>query len=310
MTHGKKPGMTRREFLRDTSVAALGGSLLLGAPGTLLAGPGGSPAAGLAKRAMSDVVLIRDPDVLDGEGEPRPAVVLAMLDAAVARLTGKKEAADGWRTLISSDDVVGIKTNVWSPIGTTAAVEQALRTRVLAAGVAASDVAISDRGVRDDPVFRRATALINARPMRTHHWAGVGSLIKNYIMFVPDPFHYHDDACARLGEIWTHPGVAGKTRLNVLVMFTPQFHTVGPHGFSPRHVARYHGLIVGRDPVAVDTIGLQIIQGLRDEHFGEPRPLSPPATHIAVAGARYGLGNADRERINLVKLGYDQRSHC
>jgi hypothetical protein len=233
-----------------------------------------------------------------------------MLDAAVTRLLGAPDAAAAWGSLIRADDVVGIKTNVWNPIGTTTAVEQALRTRVLGVGVPPQDIGISDRGVLDDPVFARATALINARPMRTHHWSGVGSLIKNYVMFVPDPYNYHEDACARLGEIWTLPHVAGKTRLNVLVMFTPQFHTVGPHGFSPRHVSRYHGLLVGVDPVAVDTVGVQIIRGMRREHFGEERPLSPSPGHIAVAGERYGLGNADPARIDLVKLGHDENSYC
>jgi hypothetical protein len=189
-------------------------------------------------------------------------------------------------------------------------VEQALRTRVLEVGVAEDDLGIDDRGVLGNPVFARATALINARPMRTHHWSGVGGLVKNHIMFVPDPYNYHEDACARLGEIWTHPEVAGKTRLNVLVMFTPQFHTVGAHGFSPKHVRKYHGLLVGFDPVAVDTVGVQIIRGMRREHFGEDRPLSPSPGHIAVAGEKYGLGNADPERIDLIKLGYDEDSFC
>jgi hypothetical protein len=64
--------------------------------------------------------------------------------------------------------------------------------------------------------------------------------------------------------------VAGKTRLNVLVMFTPQFHTVGAHGFSPRHVKPHHGLIVGRDPAPVDTIGVKIIQGTTRTATAEP----------------------------------------
>jgi hypothetical protein len=96
----------------------------------------------------------------------------------------------------------------------------------------------------------------------------------------------------------------------VLVMFTPQFHCVGPHGFSPRQVWQYHGLLVGFDPVAVDTIGLKIVQGIRNEYFGEERPLSPPAKHIAVAGTKYHLGNSEPGRINLVKLGYDEKSFC
>ncbi len=301
--------ITRRKFLRDASIATVGGSLLLGA-GRPLAGWAAEPAAEPAQRTRSAVVLVRDLDVLDESGEPRGEVVLRMLDTAVTRLTGEPDATAAWGALIGPDDVVGIKTNAWRPIGTTPQVEQALRRRVLECGVAETDVAVSDRGVRNDPVFQRATALINARPMRSHHWAGVGSLIKNYIMFVPDPSNYHEDVCSRLGEIWTHPAVKGKTRLNVLVMFTPQFHNVGPHGFSPQHVWKYHGLLVGRDPVAVDTVGVKIIQGIRNAHFGEERPLNPSPKHIAVAGTRYGVGIADLERIDLVKIGHDVDSFC
>jgi len=35
--------------------------------------------------------------------------------------------------------------------------------------------------------------------------------------------------------------VKGKTRLNVLVMFTPQFHSFGPHSFNPKYVWKYYG---------------------------------------------------------------------
>ena len=51
------------------------------------------------------------------------------------------------------------------PIPTTEPVESALKQRVLDVGVKPSDVAIDDRGVLGNPVFRRSTALINARPM-------------------------------------------------------------------------------------------------------------------------------------------------
>ena len=305
MSKESKTRINRWEFIRDASAATLGGSLLLGSGRSLLAATEDSPV-----KAKSDVILVRNPDVLDGDGEPKPEVVLEMLDAAVSRLTGEKEATDGWRTLIKPADVVGIKSNVWPRLPTTTAVEQGLKTRVMGVGVVDKDIAITDRGVLSDPVFQRATALINARPMRSPHWSGVGSLIKNYIMFVPDPYNYHEEACSRLGEIWTYPLVKDKTRLNVLVMFTPQFHCVGPHGFSPRHVWQYHGLLVGFDPVAVDTIGLKIIQGIRNEYFGEERPLSPPAKHIAVADTTYHLGNSEPDRINLVKLGYDEQSFC
>lgn len=292
----KRQGMTRREFIRTTSVAAVGSSLILGAPTRVLAEGG----------KKSKVVLVRDAGVLDENVKPKADVILRMLDQGVCELTGQKDPVAGWKTLVKPEDVVGIKSNVWNYIPTTPQVEQALKKRVMDAGVKEAQIGIDDRGVLENPIFQKATALINARPMRTHHWSGVGSLIKNYIMFVPDPFNYHGDSCADLATIWNLPPVKGKTRLNVLVMLTPQFHSLGPHNFNPKYVWSYSGLLLGLDPVAVDAIGLQIIQAKRKDFFAEDRPLSPPAKHILLADTRHHLGTADPQKIELVKLGYAQ----
>jgi len=287
-----KHELTRRQF--NLTMGALGGAFLL---------PSRAWAAG-AGPTKTKVVLVRDAAVLDGKGRPRQEVILRMLDDAVAALTGKK-GVDGWKTFLKPSDVVGIKTNVWQYLPTTKEVEAALGKRVLDVGVKPQDLAIADRGVLEHPVFQRATALINARPMRTHHWSGVGSLLKNYILFSPNPASWHDDACADLAKLWSLPIVKGKTRLNVLVMLTPQFHGVGPHSFHPKYVWAYHGLIVGFDPVACDSVGLRIIEAKRRAFFGEDRPLAPPAKHIALADQRHHLGTADPAKIDLVRIGYE-----
>lgn len=178
MSDKKKKTITRRQFISNTSMAAIGSTLFLGAPASIFSNP--------KQDKKSTVVLIRDKDVLDANGTPNSSVVLEMLDKAVTTLTGKKDPVEGWKTFIKPTDIVGIKTNVWGRLPTTSQVEEALKKRVMDVGVKESDIGISDRGVRLDPVFKKATALINARPMRTHHWSGVGSLIKNFITFVPD----------------------------------------------------------------------------------------------------------------------------
>jgi hypothetical protein len=61
---------------------------------------------------------------------------------------------------------------------------------------------------------------------------------------------------------------------------------------------------VGTDPVAVDTVCLQIIQAKRDAHKGESWPVSPPPKSIAVADTKYHLGTSDPEKIHLVKMGW------
>ena len=292
----KSDGLSRRGFLAAGTGAAA--ARLLGVP------PGGEA----AQLPTSRVVLVRSKDVLDAEGRADPEELHRMLNQAMVALFEEDAAGDAWRRLFSSSDVVGIKTNVWSHLPTPPALEQAIRSEVLAVGVDPENVAVDDRGVRTNPVFQRATAIINTRPMRTHHWAGLGTSLKNLIMFVPKPPEYHGDACATLGAIWRLPGLEGKVRLNVLVMLTPQFHGVGPHSYSARYVWPYGGLIVGSDPVAVDATGARIIQAKRNLFFGEPRPISPPPHHIAIAGERYGLGVSDPKSIDLVRLGWKEES--
>lgn len=303
----KKSVITRRDFIKRSSLAAVGSAVFLTRP-HLLSADLSDTIDLTAEVKKTKVILVRNKDVLDENNRPRYEVVLEMLDTALKELTRKPDAAAAWQTIIRPDDIVGIKTNVWTYIPTTPQVENALKKRIMDAGIKEANIGIDDRGVLRNPIFQKSTALINARPMRAHHWSGVGTLIKNYIMFVPDPENYHDDSCARLATIWDLPLVKGKTRLNVLVMLTPQFHGVGPHSFNPRYVWSYYGLLVGFDPVAVDATGLRIIQAKRTDFFGEDKPLSPPAKHIFAAETRYHLGTADPNKIELVKTGYDRDS--
>ncbi len=292
----KKKTISRREFIRDGAAAMAVGTLALAFPGK----PGAQPVP------KTRVVLVRDPDVLDENGAVKADVIRRMLDEAVQSLLGEKDAAAAWKKIIRPDDIVGIKTNVWKNLATPPQLEEAIRERVLASGVKAENISVRDRGLLADPVFMKATALVNVRPMRTHDWSGLGTCLKNYIMFVPDPPRFHPDSCADLAALWQLPEVKGKTRLNVLVMLTPLFHSVGPHGFNPAYVWKYNGLLAGLDPVAVDATGARIIQAKRREFFGADRPINPPPKHIELADTRHHLGTADPAKIELVKLGWKQ----
>jgi hypothetical protein len=288
--------ITRRDFLRTGACLSLGSLAGLSLPG------GGSADTGKKSR----VVLIRDKDVLDDRERIRPGILEKMLDRAVATLLDSPSPSAAWKRLVIPRDNVGIKTNVWAYLPTPGQLNSLIRKRLVDSGVAEENISADDRGVLRNPVFRRATALVNVRPMRTHHWSGLGTLLKNYIMFVPEPSRYHDNACERLGAIWRLPHLQGKTRLNILVMLTPLFHGMGPHHFSSRHTWSYRGLIVSLDPVAADAVGARIIQKKRNSYFGEERPISPPPRHIVAADARFGLGNSRPERIELIRLGWSE----
>jgi hypothetical protein len=287
--------ISRRDFFAVGTAAAASG---------LVARP--SDAGDRGGKPTSRVVLIRDRAVLDQEGQPESEALHRMLNRGLVELTGTEDSASAWKKLFSPEDVVGIKSNVWSRLPTPPALEEAMRAELQRVGVAPGNIAVDDRAVKSNPVFRRATAFINTRPMRTHNWAGLGTCLKNVITFTERYPDYHADACAPLGSIWLRPELKGKVRLNALVMLTPQFHSTGPHSFSKEFVWPYRGLILGFDPVAVDATGARVIEAKRKLYFGDDRPISPPPHHIQVAETQYGVGVADQERIEVVRLGWTE----
>jgi hypothetical protein len=293
----KRSKLSRRDFLSVGTGAAAAG--LLG---------GRATAADGEQAVTSRVVLIRSREILDDDGRPDPRLLHRMLNDGVASLLGEDDPAMAWRRLISPEDVVGIKSNVWKYLPTPPALEKAIQTEVEKVGVSPENIAIDDRGIRTNPVFQRATALINTRPLRTHNWSGLGTCLKNPIMFVRRPQDYHGDACAPLGSLWHLPEIKDKVRLNVLVMLTPQFHSTGPHSFSKEFIWPYRGLIIGVDPVAVDATGARIIEAKRKRYFDDDRPMNPPAHHIQMAETQYGIGVSDPERIEIIRLGWQEEA--
>lgn len=294
-------GITRRDFLRGAAGATLAGAAGLNA-WSQETGRSLTSEAAPAQRAK--VILVRDENVLSESGQVNGEVLARMLDDGVNALLGRSDPVEAWKQLVKSSDTVGIKSNAWRFLPTPPELEEAIKQRLIGAGVAPERIGIDDRGVRHNPLFQQATALINVRPMHTHHWAGVGSLIKNYIMFSDSPPSWHDDACANLAGLWELPAVKGKTRLNILVMLTPLFSGKGPHHFQPEYTWPYKGLLVGTDPVAVDATGVHILEAKRRLFFGKDEPFTVSPKHIGVAEEKFHLGVADPNRIDVQKLGW------
>ncbi len=283
--------ITRRDFIK-------------GSVGVVIA----SATAGLSAQAAkkSRVVLIRHPEAVEAGSRFNAPVIQQMLDEGVMTLLDTGNPADAFSRLIKPGETVGIKTNVWSYLPTPTEVEQHLKRRVMEAGVAESQVGIDDHNVRQNPVFQKATSLINVRPIRTHYLAGMSGCIKNYIMFAPSQPALHPNSCADLGSTFLLPQVKGKTRLNILCCLTPQFHGRGPHHFSRRYVWDYNGILMSQDPVAVDTIGLELIKAKRRQVLGNAKELPPVPKHIKLADTKHGIGVGDLDRIELIKLGWKQ----
>lgn len=283
--------MTRRDFIKGSAGVIVGSAVTRLSVQTV---------------KKSRVVLIRHPEAVEAGSRFNAQVIQQMLDEAITALLDVGDPQEAFNALIKPGEIVGIKSNVWSYLPTPSEVERYLKQRVMDAGVMESDVAIDDHNVRQNPVFQKATSLINVRPIRTHYLAGMSGCIKNYIMFAPSQSALHPNSCADLGSNFNLPQVKGKTRLNILCCLTPQFHGRGPHHFSRRYVWDYNGILVSQDPVSVDTVGLELIKAKRRQVLGKAKELPPVPKHIKLADTRHGIGIGDLDRIQLVKLGWQE----
>lgn len=283
-------GITRRDFMQKSAFALLGATVRLSAQ--------------QAKKTR--VVLIRHEEAVDQNSVINADIVQQMLDEAVSALLDTDNVQEAFQKLLKPDDVVGIKSNVWSYLPTPSELENAIVQRLKDAGVKEENISIDDHNVKTNWVFQKATSLINVRPLRTHYLAGMSGCLKNYIMFAKFQPAYHPNSCADLGALFKLPMVKGKTRLNILCALTPQFHGRGPHHFSRRYVWRYRGLFVGQDPVAVDSVALKLIMAKRTQVLGKDRALPPVPRHIKLADVKHGIGTSDLKKIELIKLGWKE----
>ena len=122
-------------------------------------------------------------------------------------------------------------------------------------------------------------------------------------MYSGNPSNYHQSNSAKLGEIWNLPFVKGKTKL-VLVDSLYPLCNKGPQA-DPRYQWAYKGLIAGTDPVAVETVCLNIINKKREAIKGKIWPLSPPPICVEAADKVYGLGTSRIKEIKIENFGWE-----
>ena len=83
--------------------------------------------------------------------EPQPAIVQDMVDRALLKLTGKEDVVQAWRTVVATQDVVGLKVYCapGPTSGTRPAVVSAVVRGLLAAGLPPHNIIIWDRQQAD-----------------------------------------------------------------------------------------------------------------------------------------------------------------
>ncbi len=286
----KRRLITRRDFIRGTIGATLGTSMF-----------GVRWAVGSEKSAPSSLVtVVRDKDVMNAGLDVDFKVLQKILDQSIVQLTGRKNSKEAWSKIITPEDTVGlVSTGHLNP--THDELVYAVKIALMDIGVPKNRIKMAQGSSRK---VKRCTALISLPALKAHWLTGIGTVLKNYIMYSGSPSAYHDQNSAKLGEIWHLPHVKGKTKL-ILVDALYPLCDKGPQA-DPRYKWPYSGLIAGTDPVAVETVCLRIIEEKRRALRGEPWPLSPPPICVEAADKVYGLGTSRMEKIKIAHFGWKQ----
>ncbi|KPK71762.1 MAG: hypothetical protein AMJ84_05685 [Acidithiobacillales bacterium SM23_46] len=319
----EKRELTRRDFVRGTACAGMGITL----------GMAHATAAPARQPAKSRVVVIRDAKALDDKSKVQTEVLPRMLDDGLKAFAGTASTQEAWKRYFQPEDKVTIKSNVmFAP--TPPELVRAIMEGIATAGVAIDTIRVWDRNWggkgpdQADPrtwdwrpgfdansvsnAVHEATALVNVPRLMNHLLVGLGAALKNWAGAVTNinvrdkdvAFAIHGDSGAEMGMLNAIPAIRKKCRLIVVEALRPLCHG-GPY-VNPRYVWPYKGLVIGTDPVAVDSVCLKILQGRRDQIRGGSWPLSPPPKHVAIADTKYKLGTADMSKIEIVRLGWEE----
>jgi hypothetical protein len=251
-----------------------------------------------------------------------------MIWTTLTNLTDKQTPAEGWRTLLRSDDVVGIKFNrsAQSALGTTPSMASALIESLLNAGFRADQLvciecpeAIENRfgtlrakrgfsstvtkfGSGADNlalVLDQVTALLNVPFLKTHNIAGITCCLKNLSHgLIKHPARYHANGCSPyVADVVALPQIRDKLRLCVVDGLRPMY--AGGPSSAGSAVAGAGIVLASTDPVACDATGLLVLNAMRqDLGLGPVASSAAEVPHLAAAH-RAGLGVALLQGIDL-----------
>lgn len=144
------------------------------------------------------------------------------------------------------------------------------------------------------------TALVNVPVLKDHSMTGVTLSLKNHFGSLRDALRHHgptlrcDPQIAQLNSL---PPIREKTRLIVLDALTGMFDG-GP--FGPGRRWDCGQILLSTDPVALDTVGWELLNAQREYEKLTPIPFPD---HLRTAGSPpYRLGVKERQRIQVVEV--------
>jgi uncharacterized protein (DUF362 family) len=294
--------------------------------------PGGKPR----------VVVVKARKTLTQGYDADRGALRAMLEAGLAALSGEKDAAKALARYLRPGERVGLKVNGLAARQAATHVElvDELSAILAKAGIEPQNQFAFDRFKRDltasgfatgrggayrcvgndeagheeeiaqmpssasrlcRVLTRQVDGVINLPVLKQHNLSGMSGALKNNFGCIHNPNKMHLDMCdPYIAEVNAIPAIRSKQRLVVMDALRPVVE--GGPSYQPGAAQVANLLLFATDLVAIDTVGLGILDELRGKR-GLPSlakaGLHPP--HLATA-SKLGLGVAERAGIDIVSL--------
>lgn len=329
----------RRSFLQSlvgAAAATLGGDPL-SAGGLATFSPDGKSVG------KSRVVIARDSALRETGSSVDLERFLKLLDRAMQSYYGSDSPLEAWKKLVRPGEVIGLKVNCLAGRGASTRVQlvELISERLQQAGI--KDIVIWDRlnadlenagfrrgakqrGIRiigndsagyedqlaisgsagsliSKTLTRTCDAVINLPVLKDHGITGVTLALKNVFGAIHNPNKYHPNGGDPfIADVNMLPAIRRKIRLTICDGTTAQYE--GGPSYMPQWSWPFNGLLVARDPVALDFVGWKLIeeerarQGLKSLEASGRKP-----NYIATAAdASHRLGTCDPGLIQKLEV--------
>lgn len=295
------------------------------------------PGAATVHVVRSQTILVPQgifaPRVLYPEGRVDFDIIEQLVDGAISHLTGKP-ADMAWQQFFSANDTIGLMIETWRYPVQVATVEVII-DRLVGMGVSPSRIIVfggdehdlfsagfnisrDTAGVRvlgaQSEGFRGGMSrivtdycdgIINVGALRTDPELGMAGCVANTLACVPNVKRVAlRQTPLTLPQVAAHPAVRGKVRVSFLEAYLPLLETTG----QARVTWQYKGLIAGTDMVAVDMVGLKVLQGCRNAHKGAEWPLPAVPEYLKAAQEDYRVGQSQEGLITTKLWGNTEES--
>jgi hypothetical protein len=269
-----------------------------------------------------------------------PGALRQMLDASITRLTGSLDARQAWSALFKPSERIAIKINTFSNsiIWTHEPLVQAVTDSLQDAGIPAEQITLFDYKTselaaarytinRDGPgvrcfgmdqdysaeatavngthinlanILKECDALINIPVLKSHMMAGITFAMKNHYGSFYYPDKLHGDAMRGVAALNALPEIRGRTRLIIGDALSANLRYANSW---PYWQEDWFGdsVFMSFDPVAHDTMGLQLLTRELEKVGGNPASLVGMATPALEYAVELGLGTNDPTNMDIIE---------